>query len=88
MSVHILGADGLGIEIENLVDISMTQNFELVMRLSTNINSTDEFFTDLNGFQILRRKRFKKLPLQANYYPMPTLAYIEDKSTRFVRSTF
>lgn len=46
------GADGLGLEIENLVDISTTQNFELAMRLSTNINSTDEFFTDLNGFQV------------------------------------
>lgn len=47
-----LGADGLGLEIENLVDISKTHNFEIVMRLSTNINSTDEFFTDLNGFQV------------------------------------
>ncbi|XP_030764706.1 alpha-mannosidase 2 isoform X1 [Sitophilus oryzae] len=76
------GADGLGIEIENTVDIQKTNNFEIVMRLSTNINNTDEFFTDANGYQMLRRKRFKKLPLQANYYPMPTKAYIEDKTTR------
>lgn len=52
----LTGADGLGLEIENLVDISTTHNFELVMRLSTNINSTDEFFTDLNGFQVLFSK--------------------------------
>ncbi|KAJ8977950.1 hypothetical protein NQ317_008141 [Molorchus minor] len=76
------GADSLGLEIQNVVDITKTNNFELVMRLSTNINSSDEFFTDLNGFQIIRRKRFKKLPLQANYYPIPTMAYIEDKQTR------
>uniref|UniRef100_A0A6P7GJW8 Alpha-mannosidase n=1 Tax=Diabrotica virgifera virgifera TaxID=50390 RepID=A0A6P7GJW8_DIAVI len=76
------GADGLGIELHNLVDITKTNNFELVMRLSTNINNTDEFFTDNNGFQLLRRRRFKKLPLQANYYPIPTMAYIEDEYTR------
>ena len=47
-----LGADSLGIEIENIVDIAKTSNFELVMRLSTNIKNSDEFFTDLNGFEV------------------------------------
>ncbi|KAF2897124.1 hypothetical protein ILUMI_09045 [Ignelater luminosus] len=76
------GADGLGLQIQNLVDIEKSSNFELAMRLSTNINSTNQYFTDLNGYQILRRVRFAKLPLQANYYPMSTMAYIEDKTTR------
>nr|CAH7768407.1 unnamed protein product [Callosobruchus chinensis] len=76
------GADSLGIEIHNTVDIAKTNNFELVMRLLTKIDSGDEFFTDLNGYGILRRKRFTKLPLQANYYPMPTMAFIEDSETR------
>lgn len=31
---------------------------------------------------MLRRKRFTKLPIQANYYPIPTMAYIEDSNTR------
>lgn len=48
----IIGADSLGLEIQNTVDITDTSNFELVMRLSTNINSTSEFFTDLNGLQV------------------------------------
>lgn len=76
------GADSLGLEIENVVDITKVINFEIAMRLSTNINSTDKFFTDDNGFQIIKRKRLAKLPLQANYYPMPTMAYIEDENTR------
>lgn len=76
------GADSLGLEIQNLVNIDKTSNFEIAMRLSTNINSSDEYFTDLNGYQMLRRVRFSKLPLQANYYPMPAMAYIEDKNTR------
>ncbi|XP_017776581.1 PREDICTED: alpha-mannosidase 2 [Nicrophorus vespilloides] len=81
------GADSLGLEIENIVDIKETNNFELVMRFSTKINSTNEYFTDLNGYQVLRRKRFKKLPLQANYYPIPTGAYIEDSDTRLTLLT-
>lgn len=81
------GADTLGIEIENIVDIRKTSNYEIAMRFSTNINSTDEFFTDVNGYQVVRRKRFDKLPLQANFYPMPTLSYIEDENTRFTLIT-
>lgn len=52
------------------------------MRLSTNIKNGDEFFTDLNAFNIIKRKRFHKLPIQANYYPIPSMAYIEDSTTR------
>lgn len=38
-------------------------------------------------FKVVKRKRFKKLPLQANYYPMPSMAYIEDKITRLTLLT-
>lgn len=54
----ILGADGMGIEIQNLVDISQMNNFELIMRLSTNINSSNEFFTDVNGYQVRIIKKY------------------------------
>lgn len=33
--------------------------------------------------QIIRRKRFVKLPLQANYYPLPTMTFIQDQAFRF-----
>ncbi|XP_057331661.1 alpha-mannosidase 2x-like isoform X2 [Microplitis mediator] len=76
------GSDGLGLHISNQVDITESKNFELVMRLSTNISSGDEFFTDLNGLNMIKRQRFLKLPTQANYYPLPTVGYIQDKKTR------
>ncbi|XP_066995337.2 alpha-mannosidase 2 [Anabrus simplex] len=79
---NISGADSLGLEIYNLVDISEQINFELAMRFSSNIKNGDEFFTDLNGLQMIKRKHFSKLPLQANYYPLPSMAYIEDKGVR------
>ncbi|XP_044575986.1 alpha-mannosidase 2-like [Cotesia glomerata] len=76
------GSDGLGLHISNHVDITNTFNFELVMRLRTNISSGDEFFTDLNGLNMIRRQRFLKLPIQANYYPLPAAGYIQDDKAR------
>ncbi|XP_066584958.1 alpha-mannosidase 2 [Prorops nasuta] len=77
------GSDGIGLQILNEVDITETQNFELAMRLNTDIKSGDQFFTDLNGLNMIKRQRFPKLPTQGNYYPMATGAYIEDKRARF-----
>lgn len=92
------------------------------MRLVTNIQSGDVFYTDLNGFQvglhtdsvillkikeeqkynkvlnmamrfptdflqIQPRRYFMKLPLQANFYPMPSQAYIQDSNYRLTLHT-
>lgn len=48
-----VGADGLGLEIHNLVNISsINSNYELAMRMSSNIDNGDVFYTDLNGLQV------------------------------------
>lgn len=70
------------LEIRNYVDIGDMSNTEIIMRMSTGIDSKDVFYTDLNGFEFIKRKRFAKLPIQANYYPIPSGIYIEDDSTR------
>ncbi|KAG8229042.1 hypothetical protein J437_LFUL007597 [Ladona fulva] len=80
---NIPGVDGMGLEISNIVNISGRSNFELVMRVSTNIKNKVEFFTDLNGFQVIKRRRISRLPLQGNYYPLTSIAFIEDSSVRF-----
>lgn len=71
------------IEIRNLVDIKEMDNTELIMRINTNIESDETFYTDLNGLSFIRRERFSKIPLQANYYPVPTGIFIEDENLRF-----
>uniref|UniRef100_A0A1B6CBG0 Alpha-mannosidase n=1 Tax=Clastoptera arizonana TaxID=38151 RepID=A0A1B6CBG0_9HEMI len=77
------GGDGFGLEIHNLVNISsINSNYELAMRVSSNVDNGDTFFTDLNGLQMIKRKRFKKLPLQANFYPVTSSIFIEDALTR------
>lgn len=75
------------LEIRNLVDIGDMSNTEIVMRMSTGIESKNVFYTDLNGFEFIKRKKFEKLPIQANYYPIPSGIYIEDESTRLTLLT-
>lgn len=70
------------VEMRNYVNIGDMGNQEIVMRLTTNIMNGHEFYTDLNGFQILKRVNLNKLPLQGNYYPVPSSIYIEDELTR------
>ena len=31
---------------------------------------------------MIKRKRYDKLPLQANFYPVASMAYIQDKTSR------
>ncbi|KAK6018611.1 glycosyl hydrolase family 38 protein [Ostertagia ostertagi] len=83
LQVYTLALNSPSIEITNEVDIRKRSNFELAMRMNTNIKSGSDLYTDLNGLQIIRRRRqLDKLPLQAHFYPMPSAAYIEDTSTR------
>ncbi|GIY58026.1 alpha-mannosidase 2 [Caerostris darwini] len=78
------GFDGAGIEIYNLINIATETNKELIMRFITNLtNEKQEFYTDLNGLQMIKRRYLKKVPLQGNVYPVTTMAYFEDNSTRF-----
>ncbi|XP_071359191.1 alpha-mannosidase 2x isoform X3 [Trachinotus anak] len=84
---NVPGVDGLSIDITTMVDIRDQTNKELAMRLVTDIQSGDVFHTDLNGFQIQPRRRHLKLPLQANFYPMPSQAYIQDSHHRLTLHT-
>ena len=75
------GLLGSALEINNIVDLKSLKNKEMIMRLSTDMKSHN-FYTDLNGFQTVKRKRFSHFHIQANYYPMTTFAYIEDGTSR------
>uniref|UniRef100_A0A672GGS1 Alpha-mannosidase n=1 Tax=Salarias fasciatus TaxID=181472 RepID=A0A672GGS1_SALFA len=85
---NVPGVDGLSIDMSTMVDIRDQTNKELAMRLTTDIQSGDAFYTDLNAFQVIQpRRRFLKLPLQANFYPMPSQAYIQDSHHRLTLHT-
>ncbi|XP_065648890.1 alpha-mannosidase 2 isoform X2 [Hydra vulgaris] len=89
--VRIYHSDTLearSLDIRNVLDIRQTNNFEFVMRIESGIQNKDrEFFTDLNGFQMQRRKTLAKLPLQANFYPAPSMIFIQDEKSRITLQT-
>lgn len=70
------------IQLWNLVDLRQVVNFEVALSIKTSIHNKDEFFTDLNGYQYVKRKRYEKLSLGGNVYPMPAGAFIQDESYR------
>lgn len=79
---NVQEVDGQSLEISNTVDIRGERNCEIAMRITSDINSKDRFYTDLNGFQIQPRRTLSTLPLQANFYPMTTMVYIQDENVR------
>ncbi|XP_061479767.1 alpha-mannosidase 2 [Rhineura floridana] len=76
------GLEGQSLEVSNIVDIRGEYNREIAMRISSDIESHNRFYTDLNGYQIQPRQTMSKLPLQANIYPMATMAYVQDSKMR------
>lgn len=46
------GPEEYSVEIENLVDIRTERNFEMGMKISTNVKNDGIFYTDLNGYQV------------------------------------
>lgn len=56
----------------------------MFMRLQTDILNGDppEFYTDLNGHQMIKRTKIERIGIEGNYFPITTMAYIEDTSHR------
>lgn len=52
LSFFLIGVEGQSVEICNTVDIRGEINREIAMRITSDLNSKDRFFTDLNGYQV------------------------------------
>uniref|UniRef100_A0A3P8RMC1 Glycosyl hydrolase family 38 C-terminal domain-containing protein n=1 Tax=Amphiprion percula TaxID=161767 RepID=A0A3P8RMC1_AMPPE len=79
---HLDGHAGRSLEISNMVDIRSEINRELVMRFVSDVANGNRFYSDLNGFQMQQRRTLLKLPLQANFYPMTSAAFLQDSGSR------
>ncbi|KAK0401146.1 hypothetical protein QR680_015614 [Steinernema hermaphroditum] len=63
---------------------------EVITRFTTDINSNGVFYTDSNGRQMMKRTRYfaadytyeNTEPISANYYPITSMIYIEDKASQ------
>ncbi|KAI6218663.1 Alpha-mannosidase [Aphelenchoides fujianensis] len=69
----------------NRVDVREERNFELALRFeAADLTTEDEqFFTDSNGLQMVRRKRVAHLPLAGHFHPMAAAALLEANGRRF-----
>ncbi|KAL0902689.1 hypothetical protein ABMA27_000506 [Loxostege sticticalis] len=81
-----------GVFIENIVDFESppkNRETELFMRIQTDIQNGDipEYYTDQNGFQYQKRVKVEKLGIEANYYPITTMAWMQDEETRLTLVT-
>ncbi|KAK0167162.1 hypothetical protein PV327_004595 [Microctonus hyperodae] len=89
-SVSIFHHDGPlaeAIYIRNIVDFETppkNRETEMFMRIQTDILNGDppEFYTDLNGHQMLKRTKIERIGIEGNYFPITTMAYIEDHAHR------
>lgn len=53
MHLFHVGLEGQSLEVSNIVDIRGEYNRELAMRISSDINSQNRFYSDLNGYQVI-----------------------------------
>ncbi|XP_052271397.1 alpha-mannosidase 2x-like [Dreissena polymorpha] len=82
---HTTNADlsnGIHLETEVNLNSDTWDNTELGLRLETNVyDSSLGFCTDANGFQMQHRRTRQKLTIQGNFYPITTLASLNDHSS-------
>ncbi|KAF1770741.1 hypothetical protein GCK72_002564 [Caenorhabditis remanei] len=78
--VNVEGPSGEEVDISMSIDITSERNTELMTRFSTNWEKPITF-TDSVGMQLLRRDYYK-MPVQNNYYPMPTAAVLQNGKQR------
>lgn len=84
---HHEGPLAEAIYIRNVVDFETppkNRETEMFMRIQTDILNGDppEFHTDMNGHQMLKRTKIERIGIEGNYYPITTMAYIEDNAHR------
>ncbi len=54
-----LGSDDYIVGLDATTHLNMNHDIELALRFTTGIKNGDEFFTDLNGFQVFVWKDFE-----------------------------
>lgn len=75
------------IHIRNIVDFETppkNRETEMFMRFKTDIQNGEppEFYTDLNGHQYIKRTKIERIGIEGNYFPITTMAYLEDQAHR------
>lgn len=95
---HTIRIFNSGTSFDNAIFIENDVNFEappknreteLFMRFLTNIDNgvRSVMYSDQSGFQFHRREKVQSLGVEANYYPITTGAFIQDRDLRLTLLT-
>jgi len=88
MSLYQSEDDAIISSIEATHSMDMQEmNKEFIVRYEAAVDSSNEFYTDLNGFQMQKRGYRPDRPIQANYYPITSAIYVQDRNYRFTLHT-
>lgn len=68
-----LGLEGQSLEIFNIVDIREEYNREIAMRISSDIETHNRFYSDLNGYQVTNSIRSNTA---ASPFPVCLVAFL------------
>lgn len=82
---HSEGLQGMSVHIDNIATLVARDNpdAELMMRINSDIvNENNHYFTDSNGYQLVGRQYRSELPVGANFYPITSMAVLEDNTRR------
>jgi len=81
---NVTGVQGRGIHVTTETDMATVgmKNMEVVYRINAGVNTSGTFFTDENGFQLIGRKTLPATPIESNFYPVTTMALMEDARFR------
>ncbi|KAK9888622.1 hypothetical protein WA026_000851 [Henosepilachna vigintioctopunctata] len=76
-----------GLNIENTIDFGnppKNRETEMFMRVISDIQNGEppEFYTDSNGFQTQKHVKVERIGIEGNYFPITTMAYIQDENVR------
>ncbi|XP_066258690.1 alpha-mannosidase 2 [Euwallacea similis] len=75
------------ISVENTVDFEnppKNRETELFMRIISDVQNGEvpEFYSDANGFNMQKRIKVERVGIEGNYFPITTMAYIQDENVR------
>ncbi|XP_014227200.1 alpha-mannosidase 2 [Trichogramma pretiosum] len=84
---HKEGPLSEAIHLRSVVDFEAppkNRETEMFMRIQTDIVNGEPpvFYSDENGHQMIKRTKIERIGIEGNYYPITSMAYIEDQAQR------